>query len=104
MSQVRRQTVHFSVYAAPGSFADRNLGLIASRLESAYSVFASLLAVDVPAGGRLDVYLPEILGPGEAGAETTPGPSVGRKVVEAYRADAPAPGLERALLQVLIRL
>ena len=78
MPEIRRQTANFSVYAVAGSFADRNLGLIASRLEGAYGVFASLLAIDAPVGERLDVYLPEILAPDETGGQT---------IVEAYRAD-----------------
>ncbi|MGI9147214.1 MAG: ABC transporter transmembrane domain-containing protein [Chloroflexota bacterium] len=100
MLRVRHETPHFRLCAEPGSFADRNLGLIASRLEGAYGVFANLLVEDVPAGERLDVYLPEVLGVDEVDEA----PESPTSIVETYRQDAPGAGLERALLTVLIRV
>ena len=83
--------------------ADRNLGLIGARLETAYGVVTELLGVETAGDERIEVWLPEVADVAEMdGGPPDGAATVRRGLTEAYRTDAPAPNLERSLVLLVL--
>lgn len=97
-------TPHFRIHFTPRSFAAQNLPLIANRLESAYTVIAGTLGVDLH-GAVIDVHLSELVVE-YGGQRLGGGYAIPRRmqIHDVYVVDSPGESLERSLLILLLAL
>lgn len=91
---------HFTLHVAPDSPAAHDMLLIAARLEAMRSAMQRLLGPGGAGQEGVHVYLYETLD--EVSSETDPAARSGRQIHAAYRVDAPAHDLERALVVLML--
>ena len=98
------QSPNFVFRFAPNSLAEKHIHLIANRLQSVLDEALKVLDIEPP-DELIHVYLSEMEEVELPGQIPEDGSQSGRMEIRAiYRSDAPGQGLERSLIELLLRV
>ena len=93
------ESEHITVHFLAGSPVEKDIFLVASRLEAFREATIKALGIQDLLDRRIHVYLGDVVDDADGGGEID---AEGMRVRAVYRTDAPGQGLERSVLELLV--